>query len=1126
MSRAELGEAPLYQPAQDRLEMVPHACKLSEILESTELPFTVGIYGPWGAGKTTFANLLVFHLRERSGWGDARYLEFSAWPYVTADAIWRALLEQIARLIFNCPAEAPSKGPEGWRRRLGASLLAEAVDLSSVHQESAEEKCERLVSRFDRAAPLASRTPSTMQALAGLMLDAAATAAPAVGPLRRLLAPNGEGAASGEGAGAHVARSVEDIRKDLGEVFDHDPGAPIIVLLDDLDRCLPEVALDVLETIKIFFFESAGKQAPCLFLVAADERLIGRGLRARLGDTAGDADGVDARAYLEKIVQLGVGLPDVYPRQAHDLVAAWRPEWATSADLIVAPLDTNPRRVKQQCTLLSYRFWARPTDPPLDPACRMVLDKLTTLHAMCPEIMPILSRTSDLAAHEALGKNGAVEPRTKLARLLRRRADVCEEFTRSEVLTNVDAPTLAVLVALADARPGPAGVPASADRVFAYIVERVADQSGTTSVDRLDQLFLQAVLQLADEMPELVDALKRTDRRRYAHVVAELDNWLEGELGGEPAEGPPSDAAAVLIEICRPRVGMEVENPLLMRSPRISQIPREHVEFVTTEHVDELHRDRDKTKPTGLAATIWAGLKTVGKVAQAFELNQRRVMSVERRLEVARDLVERRKFAKVQLLQARWPALSGHVRSATGLVRLRDLETSVRQPGAEVTLSPSHQALAGDERLQEFLRIPPFFNDIYAREMASLAARPGEDSVEALVLPPGPPDEAPVHAYADLALTVQHGPLGDGDRMNATVTVVAPDGSQALDVVALPLGKIDELVGRLAPLYLSGATVPVARGVGLPAAIVPAGELLRDLGSTLWSTTIGASRSLRTAIETVFREHDRVRLALETDSPRLAAVPWECLRIPIRDTFAGQSLKLSVVRAVRDPVALAPSRASRPLRILIAVANPEEAPLPGAEQEIAIVQRAVEDSADPGAIRLEIVRDTTDTKLRSKLQTFAPHVLHFVGHGYVRDGTGYVALIGDEGEIQGFPADEVGTMLRDHDILLAVLNGCTTGSSEAEDLAGGVAQFLVAHGVPAAIATTRVILDDVALKFAEEFYGALTAGYPAEAALVEARKALSLRGWDWSAYVMYAAPEFPLQDLRAPRATQRSSAPA
>ena len=69
-------------------------------------------------------------------------------------------------------------------------------------------------------------------------------------------------------------------------------------------------------------------------------------------------------------------------------------------------------------------------------------------------------------------------------------------------------------------------------------------------------------------------------------------------------------------------------------------------------------------------------------------------------------------------------------------------------------------------------------------------------------------------------------------------------------------------------------------------------------------------------------------------------------------------------------------------------------------------------------------------------------------------------------------------------------------------------------GVPAVIGTTRKVGETTALRFAGEFYKGMGDGLAAEPALVEARKAISVKGWDWSMYAMYANTSFPLHAIR------------
>jgi CHAT domain-containing protein len=88
-------------------------------------------------------------------------------------------------------------------------------------------------------------------------------------------------------------------------------------------------------------------------------------------------------------------------------------------------------------------------------------------------------------------------------------------------------------------------------------------------------------------------------------------------------------------------------------------------------------------------------------------------------------------------------------------------------------------------------------------------------------------------------------------------------------------------------------------------------------------------------------------------------------------------------------------------------------------------------------------------------------------------------LVDDQNRAAPVTAKEMGMMLQDHRVLIAVLNGCNTGAALEQDLAQGVAQVLVREGVPVAVATTREVFNHTALRFASEFYRALVDGYAA-----------------------------------------------
>src|SRR5258708_30523737 len=80
-------------------------------LAGVQPPFTAGVYGEWGSGKTTFVSFVAEYLERLapalpSGGASTLFVPFSAWQYKTADEIWRALILTVARKILDVPDPA------------------------------------------------------------------------------------------------------------------------------------------------------------------------------------------------------------------------------------------------------------------------------------------------------------------------------------------------------------------------------------------------------------------------------------------------------------------------------------------------------------------------------------------------------------------------------------------------------------------------------------------------------------------------------------------------------------------------------------------------------------------------------------------------------------------------------------------------------------------------------------------------------------------------------------------------------------------------------------------------------------------------------------------------------------
>ena len=107
------------------------------------------------------------------------------------------------------------------------------------------------------------------------------------------------------GESKNVPEEIEAFRKAFDDLLKQADVKQLIVLIDDLDRCLPDTAIETLEAVRLFVFT-----ARTAFIVAADEAMIEYSVRKHfpeLPDTTGPRD--YARNYLEKLIQIPFRIP-------------------------------------------------------------------------------------------------------------------------------------------------------------------------------------------------------------------------------------------------------------------------------------------------------------------------------------------------------------------------------------------------------------------------------------------------------------------------------------------------------------------------------------------------------------------------------------------------------------------------------------------------------------------------------------------------------------------------------------------------------------------------------------------------------------------------------------------------
>ena len=194
------------------------------------------------------------------------------------------------------------------------------------------------------------------------------------------------------------------------------------------------------------------------------------------------------------------------------------------------------------------------------------------------------------------------------------------------------------------------------------------------------------------------------------------------------------------------------------------------------------------------------------------------------------------------------------------------------------------------------------------------------------------------------------------------------------------------------------------------------------------------------------------------------------------------------------------------------ISSPSDYPALDVEAEWTLLNDSLADRIAAGQIAIERLAGASLESLQHRLRRESYHIFHFIGHGeFDQAALQEGVLILESENKRGHKVDSqfLGMLLHDHESLrVAILNACEGARTSRTDRAGS-AQSLVQQGIPAVIAMQFEIANDVAGRFAHEFYGALADGYPIDASLTEARKSIFAAGREVEGGT-------PVLDLRAP----------
>jgi hypothetical protein len=304
------------------------------------------------------------------------------------------------------------------------------------------------------------------------------------------------------------------------------------------------------------------------------------------------------------------------------------------------------------------------------------------------------------------------------------------------------------------------------------------------------------------------------------------------------------------------------------------------------------------------------------------------------------------------------------------------------------------------------------------------------------------------------------------------------------------------------------------RGTAAPTPLTPA-EWVKQMGTRLFDAVFHDEvlTLYRRSRDAADRDGKGLRIRLRlNDVPELADLPWEYLYDASRQNFLALSKDTPIVRYLELPERIEPLAAPAPLNLLAVLASPDDFDALDVEGEWTRLQDALQELRAAQKITLTRLAPPTLDALLAQLRQGEFHILHFIGHGEfdAAQQQGIVVFENDQRRARRVNQDLLGVLLRDaRNLRVVVLNACQGAQTSVSNPFAGTAPHLVAQGIPAVLAMQFAISDQAALDFSSALYQTLADGYPIDAAVNEARRAVYANGnlIEWGTPVLFMRAE-------------------
>lgn len=275
--------------SDDRLNRVQFASGFARLAQTCETPLVIGLYGTWGVGKSSLMQLI----REKLDTKKTRAVWFNPWQHQFDESPAVALVQTIVHEL-NLSNEARDTVIK-IARAIVSGLLNKVTGINVSNLEAEEKEYE------ERQFRLREEQMRLQEHFRELIKK---------------------------------AKGGEETR--------------IVFFIDDLDRCMPQQCLRMLEALKLYL-----NVGGCVYFLGVDRDA----LQASIKHHYSGLDLREGKDYLDKIVQLPFTIPPIEPGSMGQFIDSLLPdELKSCGEILAAGLGDNPRDVKRFINTLSLNY--------------------------------------------------------------------------------------------------------------------------------------------------------------------------------------------------------------------------------------------------------------------------------------------------------------------------------------------------------------------------------------------------------------------------------------------------------------------------------------------------------------------------------------------------------------------------------------------------------------------------------------------------------------------------------------------------------------------------------------------------------------------------------------------------